>query len=77
MESRLVYCPDRECRVRMIWDRIPPEERSATRPGPIDIVCLDADGCTGDVCTLFSVATVRMRDRLRRFTDPRPWDHTG
>ena len=78
MSARVAFCPNRDCHVRMIWREVPPQDRDASQPAPLDLVCLDADGgCSDPVCGLLGVATVRMKDRLQRYRDPRPWDAAG
>jgi hypothetical protein len=78
MPAQLAFCPSQKCHVRMIWEEVPIGERDAARPAPLDLICLDADGsCTDPVCGLLGVATVRMKDRLLRYRDPRPWDTMG
>lgn len=75
MRTHLVGCPDRNCHVRMVWAQVFPNDPEGDRPRCLDLVCLDADErCSGPMCSLVSVATTRMKDRLRRFEDPRPWD---
>lgn len=86
MKPRMAFCPTRNFRVRMIWNRVTMEgsgERSGEGSGegsgglgsPLDIVCLDADtACTDPYCPVACVPSVRMIDRLRRYEDPRPWD---
>jgi hypothetical protein len=78
MSPQLAFCPNRMCHVRMIWESVPIGERDASRPGSLDLICLDADGeCTDPVCGLLGVASARMKDRLLRYRDPRPWDTAG
>jgi hypothetical protein len=72
MRVHLVHCPDRGEHVCIAWVEVPPEERDAVRPGPSDILCLDAEDCDGPTCHLFSTARIRMRDRLRMYHESRP-----
>jgi len=75
MKIHLADCPDRACQVRVVWSRVSPEDSEPALASSFDVICLDADeSCSGPVCTLFSIATPQMKDRLRRFEDPRPWD---
>lgn len=78
MNPRMAFCPTRNSRVRMSWNRVPTEgsgEGSDGLGSPMDVVCLDADtACTDPYCPVACVPSVRMIDRLRRYEDPRPWD---